>query len=159
MPFFIVSVPRRKEVLIARMLFGSREGEGVYSIYVGPEATKALTDRSINTPGYIIIEAEDEMKVYNLMSKLVNVRRKFLGEADPEEIKELIHPKTPLKPGMTVRILYGPFAGSRAVVEKVIENKRQVGLRLLDEFAGFTPYIEVPIDSVIKESESGDESS
>ncbi len=149
MPIFIVSVPRRKEFDIALRLFSLRKEEEVYAIYVPPEATRALFDRKASATGYIFIEAKDRFEVEKLLSKLIRVRRRIQGELSEEEARERIRPKIKLKIGMKVRIIHGPFAGQEAIVERVIESKNKVGVKLLSgPGEGLSFYIEVPADDV-----------
>ncbi|WP_423793142.1 transcription elongation factor Spt5 [Methanocaldococcus indicus] len=102
-----------------------------------------------NLKGYLLVEAENEDEVKELIKGMPRVRGMVKGVITIEEVEPLLTPKRiieSLEKGDLVEIIAGPFKGERAKVIRVDKNKEEVTLEL--ENAAVPIPITVPVENV-----------
>ncbi|ENN96346.1 transcription antitermination protein NusG [Methanocaldococcus villosus KIN24-T80] len=137
---FAVRTMVGQEKNIAELMYGRVEKENldVYSIL----ASEALK-------GYVLVEAESEGVVKELIKGMPRVKGLVKGTINIEEIEQLLTPKKiieNIEKGDVVEIIAGPFKGERAKVIKVDKNKEEITLEL--ENATVPIPITLPVESV-----------
>ncbi len=99
--------------------------EGLLAIIVPPQVR-----------GYVLVEAIDEVTVRRIITGVPHVKGLIgRGAMDVSEVEPMLESKPildELKPGATVRLIAGPFKGSKAKILRVDPQKEEVTLELLE---------------------------
>lgn len=124
--YFVVKVTAGQERIIANILQNksSKEDSGIYSIMV-VEGMR----------GYIIVEAEDDAKLKEFITKDRNIRGilpKPLSESDINKFIEATNKAMNIDKGDIVEFTTGPFKGYKAKVLKTDEIKDDITVELMD---------------------------
>jgi transcriptional antiterminator NusG len=124
--YFVVKVTAGQERIVASILQNKmgREESGIYSIMI-VEGMR----------GYIIVEAEDEAKLREFVSKDRNIRGILPKPLSEEDISKFIETKNKaidINKGDIVEFTTGPFKGYKAKVLKTDEIKDDITVELMD---------------------------
>ncbi len=99
--------------------------EGLLAIIVPPQVR-----------GYVLVEAIDEVTVRRIITGVPHVKGLIgRGAMDVSEVEPMLESKPildELKPGATVRLIAGPFKGSKAKILRVDPQKEEVTVELLE---------------------------
>ncbi len=137
---YAVKTMSGQEKNLAQILANKAEKEdlNIYSIL----ATETLK-------GYLIIEAESESDVKELIKGIPRIRKVLPGVISIDELEQILSPRKiidDLEKGYIVEIIAGPFKGERAKIIRVDKNKEEVTVEL--ENAAVPIPITLPVESV-----------
>jgi len=123
------------------------EGEqGLLAIIVPPQVR-----------GYVLVEAIDEVTVRRVINGVPHVKGLIgRGAMDVKEIEPMLESKPileELKPGSVVRLIAGPFKGSKAKILRVDPQKEEVTVELLETAVKIPITVEAENVRIVTEGE------
>lgn len=128
------TVGREKTVLDSLQVKISSLGDGIKAV-LSPAEIK----------GYIFVEGDSKEIMLEILKEIHNVRGIIEKEIDPEVIQQLFDKKTEeikLEIGDLVEVVGGPFKKEKARITRIIEQKKEAKIELVDAM--------VPIPITIK---------
>jgi transcription termination/antitermination protein NusG len=118
------TVGREKTVLDSLQIKISSRGEGIKAVF-SPAEIK----------GYLFIEGDSKEKMLDIIKEIHNIRGVLDKEVDPKTLKkyfEIKEEKIDYELGDIVEVVGGPFKREKAKIIRLIEQKREAKIELID---------------------------
>ena len=118
------TVGREKTVLDSLQILINNKGEGIKAV-LSPAEIK----------GYLFVEGDSKERMIEILKEVHNVRGVIDKEIDPKALEKFFEVKTEkitYEVGTLVEVIGGPFKREKARITRIIEQKREAKIELVD---------------------------